>query len=149
MEEDLFLQPAEFGRRIDTEFLPQRSAKAFEATQGVGRTSRPVQRQHQLPDRAFPQRVSVVKLLQLADQLSGLLTDYARAEDAILAGHRKHLDQAPGLALGPLETLLNLGLMLFGGTRLGNKMWLFDTTMVVGGATFSATWIVMANSWMQ
>ena len=42
-----------------------------------------------------------------------------------------------------------LGLMLFGGSRLGNKMWLFATTMVVVGATFSATWIVMANSWMQ
>ena len=42
-----------------------------------------------------------------------------------------------------------LGLMLFGGTRLGNRMWLFATTMVVIGATFSATWIVMANSWMQ
>ena len=42
-----------------------------------------------------------------------------------------------------------LGLMLFGGSRLGNKMWLFATTMVVTGATFSATWIVMANSWMQ
>ncbi len=42
-----------------------------------------------------------------------------------------------------------LGLMLFGGTRLGNKLWLFATTMVVAGATFSATWIVMANSWMQ
>jgi cytochrome d ubiquinol oxidase subunit I len=42
-----------------------------------------------------------------------------------------------------------LGLMLFGGVRLGNKLWLFATTMVVAGATFSATWIVMANSWMQ
>ncbi len=42
-----------------------------------------------------------------------------------------------------------LGLMLFGGTKLGNKMWLFATTMVVAGATFSAVWIVMANSWMQ
>ena len=42
-----------------------------------------------------------------------------------------------------------LGLMLFGGTRLGNRLWLFATTMVVLGATFSATWIVMANSWMQ
>ncbi|CAB4709494.1 unannotated protein [freshwater metagenome] len=42
-----------------------------------------------------------------------------------------------------------LGLMLFGGTKLGNKMWLFATVMVVTGATFSATWIVMANSWMQ
>lgn len=42
-----------------------------------------------------------------------------------------------------------LGLMLFGGTRLGNRLWLFATSMVVVGATFSATWIVMANSWMQ
>ena len=42
-----------------------------------------------------------------------------------------------------------LGLMLFGGSKLGNKMWLFATTMVVAGATLSATWIVMANSWMQ
>ncbi len=42
-----------------------------------------------------------------------------------------------------------LGLMLFGGSRLGNRLWLFATTMVVVGATFSATWIVMANSWMQ
>lgn len=42
-----------------------------------------------------------------------------------------------------------LGLMLFGASRLGNKMWLFATSMVVVGATFSATWITMANSWMQ
>ncbi|MCP4434775.1 MAG: cytochrome ubiquinol oxidase subunit I [Actinomycetia bacterium] len=42
-----------------------------------------------------------------------------------------------------------LGLMLFGGARLGNRLWLFATTMVVAGATFSALWIVMANSWMQ
>ena len=42
-----------------------------------------------------------------------------------------------------------LGLMLAGGQRLGNRLWLFATTMVVAGATFSATWIIMANSWMQ
>jgi cytochrome d ubiquinol oxidase subunit I len=42
-----------------------------------------------------------------------------------------------------------LGLMLFGGSRLGNKLWLFATSMVVFGAHFSATWIIMANSWMQ
>jgi len=42
-----------------------------------------------------------------------------------------------------------LGLMLAGGQRLGNKLWLFATSMVVVGATFSATWIIMANSWMQ
>ncbi len=42
-----------------------------------------------------------------------------------------------------------LGLMLFGGQRLGNRLWLFATSMVVAGGTFSATWIVMANSWMQ
>jgi cytochrome bd ubiquinol oxidase subunit I len=42
-----------------------------------------------------------------------------------------------------------LGLMLFGGNRLGPRLWLFATTMVVFGAHFSALWIVMANSWMQ
>lgn len=42
-----------------------------------------------------------------------------------------------------------LGLMLAGGRRLGNRLWLFATVMVTAGATFSATWIIMANSWMQ
>ena len=42
-----------------------------------------------------------------------------------------------------------LGLMLFGGNRLGPRLWLFAITMVVIGAHFSALWIVMANSWMQ
>ena len=39
--------------------------------------------------------------------------------------------------------------MLFGGNRLGPRLWLFSTFMVVFGAHFSALWIVMANSWMQ
>ena len=42
-----------------------------------------------------------------------------------------------------------LGLMLFGGNRLGPKLWLFSIFMVVFGAHFSALWILMANSWMQ
>ncbi len=42
-----------------------------------------------------------------------------------------------------------LGLMLFGGNRLGPRMWLLATFLVVFGAHFSALWIVMANSWMQ
>ena len=42
-----------------------------------------------------------------------------------------------------------LGLMLFGGNRLGPRLWLFATCMVVFGAHFSALWIIMANSWMQ
>lgn len=42
-----------------------------------------------------------------------------------------------------------LGLMLFGGNRLGPRMWLAATILVVFGAHFSALWIVMANSWMQ
>ncbi|PWT72800.1 MAG: cytochrome ubiquinol oxidase subunit I, partial [Chloroflexi bacterium] len=42
-----------------------------------------------------------------------------------------------------------LGLMLFGSTRLGPRMWLLATSLVVFGAHFSALWIVMANSWMQ
>lgn len=42
-----------------------------------------------------------------------------------------------------------LGLMLFGGNRLGPRMWLVATFLVVLGAHFSALWIIMANSWMQ
>lgn len=42
-----------------------------------------------------------------------------------------------------------LGLMLFGGNRLGPRMWLLSTFLVAFGAHFSALWIIMANSWMQ
>jgi cytochrome d ubiquinol oxidase subunit I len=42
-----------------------------------------------------------------------------------------------------------LGLMLFGGNRLGPRMWLLATFLVAFGAHFSALWILMANSWMQ
>jgi cytochrome bd ubiquinol oxidase subunit I len=42
-----------------------------------------------------------------------------------------------------------LGLMLFGGDRLGPRMWLLATILVTFGAHFSALWIIMANSWMQ
>jgi cytochrome d ubiquinol oxidase subunit I len=42
-----------------------------------------------------------------------------------------------------------LGLMLFGGSRLGPRMWFWASFLVVFGAHFSAIWILMANSWMQ
>jgi len=42
-----------------------------------------------------------------------------------------------------------LGLLLFGGNRLGPRMWFVATFLVVFGAHFSALWIIMANSWMQ
>jgi cytochrome d ubiquinol oxidase subunit I len=42
-----------------------------------------------------------------------------------------------------------LGLMLFGGSRLGPRMWFWASFLVVFGAHFSALWILMANSWMQ
>jgi cytochrome d ubiquinol oxidase subunit I len=42
-----------------------------------------------------------------------------------------------------------LGLMLFGGDRLGPRIWFWASFLVVFGAHFSALWILMANSWMQ
>ena len=43
-----------------------------------------------------------------------------------------------------------LGLMLFGGNRLGPApVAVRDDLLVVFGAHFSALWIIMANSWMQ
>jgi cytochrome d ubiquinol oxidase subunit I len=64
-----------------------------------------------------------------------------------------------GPILGPLlawETLTAffleagfLGIMIFGLERVGKKLHLFATCMVAIGTLISATWILMANSWMQ
>jgi cytochrome d ubiquinol oxidase subunit I len=42
-----------------------------------------------------------------------------------------------------------LAVLLFGWNRVGPKMYFFSTLMVSLGATLSAVWIVVANSWMQ
>lgn len=42
-----------------------------------------------------------------------------------------------------------LALLLFGWDRVGKKMHFFATLMVALGSTFSAIWIIVANSWMQ
>lgn len=42
-----------------------------------------------------------------------------------------------------------LGIMLFGWDKVSAKVHYVSTICVSFGATFSATWIVMANSWMQ
>ena len=42
-----------------------------------------------------------------------------------------------------------LGIMLFGWGRVGPGMHLFATGMVAFGATLSAFWIMVANSWLQ
>jgi len=42
-----------------------------------------------------------------------------------------------------------LGVMLFGGTRVGRGLHFFSTVMVALGTLISATWIMASNSWMQ
>jgi cytochrome d ubiquinol oxidase subunit I len=42
-----------------------------------------------------------------------------------------------------------LGVMLFGGDKVGKGLHLFATAMVALGTLVSATWIISANSWMQ
>ena len=42
-----------------------------------------------------------------------------------------------------------IALMFFGWEKLGRKTHLLSTWMTVLGATFSAWWILVANSWMQ
>lgn len=42
-----------------------------------------------------------------------------------------------------------LGIMLFGWRRVAPKIHLFATSMVALGASMSAFWIMVANSWMQ
>lgn len=42
-----------------------------------------------------------------------------------------------------------LGVLLFGWNRVGPKVHFLATVMVALGSTFSAVWIVVANSWMH
>jgi len=42
-----------------------------------------------------------------------------------------------------------LAVLVFGWDRVSPKMHFFSTLMVALGSTFSAVWIVVANSWMQ
>jgi cytochrome d ubiquinol oxidase subunit I len=42
-----------------------------------------------------------------------------------------------------------LGIMLFGKSRVSNRVHLLSTTMVAVGTTLSAFWILSLNSWMQ
>lgn len=42
-----------------------------------------------------------------------------------------------------------LGVLLFGWDKVSPKMHFVSTVMVALGSTFSAAWIVIANSWMQ
>jgi cytochrome d ubiquinol oxidase subunit I len=42
-----------------------------------------------------------------------------------------------------------LGVMLFGGPKVGKGLHFFATCMVALGTLISATWIISANSWMQ
>jgi cytochrome d ubiquinol oxidase subunit I len=42
-----------------------------------------------------------------------------------------------------------LAILVFGWDRVSPKMHFFSTIMVALGSTFSAVWIVVANSWMQ
>src|SRR5258705_6157004 len=42
-----------------------------------------------------------------------------------------------------------LGIMLFGESRVGQKLRFFATCMVALGSAISASWIMAANSWMQ
>ncbi len=42
-----------------------------------------------------------------------------------------------------------LAVLVFGWDRVSDRMHFFSTLMVALGATFSAVWIVVANSWQQ
>ena len=42
-----------------------------------------------------------------------------------------------------------LGIMLFGRSRVSDRMHMFATLMVAAGTTLSAFWILSLNSWMQ
>ena len=42
-----------------------------------------------------------------------------------------------------------LGIMLYGHSRVGNRLHTLATVLVAGGTTLSAFWIIVLNSWMH
>jgi cytochrome bd ubiquinol oxidase subunit I len=42
-----------------------------------------------------------------------------------------------------------LGVMLYGHSRVGNRLHTLATVLVAGGTTLSAFWIIVLNSWMH
>ncbi|MEO7767132.1 MAG: cytochrome ubiquinol oxidase subunit I [Ferruginibacter sp.] len=55
---------------------------------------------------------------------------------------------AEGIFAFALESVF-LGILLFGWNRVSTRVHFFSTLMVFFGASFSAIWIVVANSWQQ
>ena len=101
MEEDLLLQAAQLGRRLEAEVLAEPSAVALEGPQRLGLAPGSVQRVHQLGDRSLTQRVLLGQRLQLADQL-GCQAAPEIGLDARLDGVEAQLFQAGDVGAGEL-----------------------------------------------
>ena len=67
--EDLVLELAELGPRIDPELLAEELPRRGERPQGVGLPARPVQREHQLRPEPLVEGVFGDQRLQLADEV--------------------------------------------------------------------------------
>ncbi|MEJ2691063.1 MAG: cytochrome ubiquinol oxidase subunit I [Deltaproteobacteria bacterium] len=88
--------------------------------------------------------VGVVTGIPLEFQFGTNWTHFARAGGDIF-GHLLGFEAAMAFML---EATF-LGIMAFGWRRVSPAMHLFATAMVAFGASLSAFWIMVANSWMQ
>ena len=71
MHQDLLLEPAQLGGRLDPEFLADPVPEPLERSQRLGLAPGAVQRVHQLEHRPLAQRFVLHQLFQLTDQLAG------------------------------------------------------------------------------
>jgi hypothetical protein len=70
VEEDLLLESPKLGRWLEAEFLTESPPEAFEATERVGLSARPILGEHELAHRTFVERSLIDKTLELTDQLA-------------------------------------------------------------------------------
>ena len=67
--DDLLVQPAEPRRRLHAEFLAKPGLQQLVGPKGIGLTTRPVQRDHELPRQMFLQRVLANEAFEFGHQL--------------------------------------------------------------------------------
>ena len=72
LAQDSLLQPDQFGRRVDPEFIGKDLSRALEGRQRIGLTAVSVAGQHQQRPQALPQWVVHQHSLELADRSSGI-----------------------------------------------------------------------------
>ena len=98
MAEDLRLEPAQLGTRLDTELVDEAGAGSLIHVQSLRLPARTVQRDHELSQEALAQRMLGDEPLELSDDVA-VAPELEIGVDALLEGDKSQLLESPDLRL--------------------------------------------------